>query len=56
MKIPVNPPDAPSLHSRPTAVDRRRVGKGGDASAPSTKPSYVEELEQKVAKMEVSFQ
>jgi len=41
---------------RPTVVDRRRVGKGGACAEPSTKPSFVEELEQKVTRMEVSFQ
>lgn len=40
---------------KPTIVDKRRVGRGGEACEPSTKPSYVLELEGKVARMEAGF-
>jgi len=40
---------------RPSVVDKRRVGRGAAAAEPSTKPSYVEELEGKVARMESGF-
>jgi len=49
------PPDTDASH-RPAVVDRRRVGRGGASVEPSTKPSFVEELEGKVTRMEAAFQ
>lgn len=45
-----------AVDGKPKVVDKRRVGKAGAASkAPSTKPAYVEELEEKVSRVEKAF-
>lgn len=40
---------------KPSVVDKRRIGKGGPSSEPSTKPAFVQQLEEKVARMEAAF-